>query len=74
MGRVTLVDLGLGLLVAAAWIGWREASIKRAAPWWLALILTGNLALGIYLIRAARSSHTVQELLVGGRRTDVDLG
>jgi hypothetical protein len=34
----------------------------------------GNLALGLYLIRAARSSDTMQELLVGGRGTDVDLG
>ena len=66
-GRVTLVDLGLGLLVAGAWIGWREASIARAAPWWLALTLTGNLALGIYLIWAARSSENVQELLIGTR-------
>jgi hypothetical protein len=66
-GRVTLVDLGLGLLVAGAWIGWREASIARAAPWWLALILTGNLALGIYLIWAARSSENVQGFLNGTR-------
>jgi hypothetical protein len=66
-GRVTLVDLGLGLLVAGAWIGWREASIARAAPWWLALILTGNLALGIYLIWAARSSENVHRLLIGTR-------
>ena len=66
-GRVTLADLASGLLVAGAWIGWREASIARAAPWWIALILTGNLALGVYLIRAARSSHSMQEFLVGTR-------
>ena len=66
-GRVTLADLASGLLVAAAWIGWREASITRAAPWWIALVLTGNLALAIYLIRAVRSSTTMHELLVGAR-------
>jgi len=66
-GRVTLADLASGLLVAGAWIGWREASVARAAPWWLGLILTGNLALGIYLIRSARSSQNVQQLLVGER-------
>ena len=66
-GRVTLADLASGLLVAGAWIGWREASIARAAPWWIALVLTGNLALAIYLVRAARSSTTMHELLVGAR-------
>jgi F0F1-type ATP synthase assembly protein I len=66
-GRVTLADLASGLLVAGAWIGWREASIARAAPWWIALILTGNLALGVYLIRAARSSTSMGELLLGTR-------
>ena len=66
-GRVTLADLGSGLLVGGAWIGWREASIARAAPWWIALILTGNLALGVYLVVAARSSAGMQELLLGNR-------
>lgn len=66
-GRVTLADLGSGLLVGGAWIGWREATIARAAPWWIALILTGNLALGVYLVRTARSSDGMQELLLGNR-------
>ena len=66
-GRVTLADLASGLLVAGAWIGWREASLARAAPWWIALILTGNLALGVYLVRAARSSAGMHELLLGTR-------
>ena len=66
-GRVTLADLASGLFVAGAWIGWREASLARAAPWWIALILTGNLALGVYLVRAARSSDGIQELLLGSR-------
>ena len=43
-GRVTLVDLAAGLVLIGAWITWREGSIGRAAPWWLALALTGNLA------------------------------
>lgn len=64
-GRVTLADLASGLLVAGAWIGLREASIARAVPWWIALVLTGNLALGIYLVRVARSSTNMHELLVG---------
>ena len=66
-GRVTLADLASGLLVAGAWIGWRGASIARAAPWWIALILTGNLALGVYLVVAARSSDSMHELLLGNR-------
>lgn len=64
-GRVTLVDLASGLVLAGAWIGWREASLLRAIPWWLAMALTGNLAFGIYVVWASGSSRSVHELLVG---------
>ncbi len=66
-GRVTFADLASGLVLVGAWIGWREGSVLRAAPWWLALLATGNLALGIYVVWAAGSSRTVPELLVGSR-------
>jgi hypothetical protein len=67
-GRVTLVDLAGGLVLIGAWIAWRERSIARAAPWWVAMVLTGNLASGIYVIVAARSSASTAEFLVGPHR------
>ena len=64
-GRVTMLDLGVGLAFFGAWVMAREGSVSRTAPWWIALFLTGNLAAGIYLIVAARNSESTQELLLG---------
>ena len=64
-GRVTMVDLGVGLLLVGAWIRLREGSLRRAAPWWLALVLTGNLATGVYVVMATRNSQSIDELLTG---------
>ncbi|NNC91952.1 MAG: hypothetical protein HKN80_05630, partial [Acidimicrobiia bacterium] len=62
---VTLVDLAVGLLAVGAWIAFREGSIGRAFPWWVALVLTGNLATGVYLIRAGMRSSSTREVLLG---------
>jgi hypothetical protein len=64
-GRVTMLDLGVGLAFFGAWIMAREGSVSRAAPWWIALILTGNLAAGVYLVTAARNSESTQDMLLG---------
>jgi hypothetical protein len=64
-GRVTMVDLAAGLVMVAAWIAWREGSMRKAVPWWLLLVVTGNLATGIYVIKAAREASNVEEFLVG---------
>ncbi len=64
-GRVMMIDLGVGLLLVGAWIRFREGSLRRAAPWWVALFFTGNLAAGIYVVLAARRSQSVGELLTG---------
>jgi F0F1-type ATP synthase assembly protein I len=64
-GRVTLVDLAAGLILIGAWIGWREGSAARAAPWWIAMFLTGNLASALYIARAAWSSNSVTEFYTG---------
>jgi uncharacterized membrane protein len=64
-GRVTLIDLAAGLLLLGAWIAWREGSVVRAVPWWIAMIVTGNLATGIYVVKAALGSSTISEFLVG---------
>lgn len=64
-GRVTMIDLGVGLLLIGAWIRLREGTVRRSAPWWVALFFTGNLAAGIYVVLAARKSHSIGELLTG---------
>jgi hypothetical protein len=67
-GRVTLVDLAAGFVLAGAWIGWREPSVARAVPWWIAVLVAGNMAVGTYVLRAAWRSHTIEELLIGPYR------
>lgn len=67
-GRVTMTDLGLGLLMAAAWIGWRERTPARAIPWVLAVLVLGNLTTALYLALAAGRSADVVGLLVGRTR------
>lgn len=64
-GRVTMLDLAVGLAFFGAWILAREGAVSRAVPWWIALIFTGNLAAGIYLVIAARNSDSTREMLLG---------
>ena len=64
-GQVTMIDLVLGFVIFGSWIRLREGSTGRAAPWWVALAFTGNLAAGIYLIVAARRAGSINELLTG---------
>ncbi|MFO7778702.1 MAG: hypothetical protein R6V28_10135 [Nitriliruptoraceae bacterium] len=67
-GRVTLIDLYLALLLGWLWIAWRERSAVRGGLWALATVVTGSLALFVYLLVASLRAHTVLELLVGARR------
>ena len=66
-GQVTLIDLAAGLLLIGAWIFWREGSVVRALPWWIAMTLTGNLASGLYVVWAARRSESMSEFFMGER-------
>lgn len=66
-GRVTLVDLYLGLAIFGAWIGVRERSRTAKAIWWASLIVLGNLAAGIYLSVAAFTARDARALLLGVR-------
>ncbi len=67
-GRVTLVDLYLAFLFGWLWIAWRERSVARAAAWGLATIVTGSLALFLYLLAASLRARTSMELLLGPHR------
>lgn len=69
-GRVSLVDLYLGLAVFAAWVAVRETRIGITLVWWLALFLLGNLAAGLYLSVAAFRARSIPQLLLGHRAAD----
>lgn len=64
-GRVSFIDLGVGLVLIGSWIVWRERSLARAIPWLLGLVVTGNLASGLYVARAAWTAPTVEAFLTG---------
>lgn len=66
-GRVTLIDLYLALVLGWVWIAWRERSAGRALLWAVATVVTGSLALFVYLLVAALRARTTLELLVGSR-------
>ncbi|TVP69994.1 MAG: hypothetical protein EA340_06325 [Nitriliruptor sp.] len=68
-GRVTLVDLYLAFLFGWLWIVWRERSVARAAAWGLATVVTGSLALFLYLLAASLRARTSMELLLGPNRS-----
>lgn len=64
-GRVTFIDLGTGLILMGSWIRVREGSTARSIPWWVALVITGNLGTAVYVANAAVRSATVDEFLTG---------
>jgi len=66
--RVTLVDLYLALGAVWAWIAWRERSATGAVAWGVALVVTGSVALWVYVAVAAIRSTSVEQLLVGPAR------
>lgn len=66
-GRVSLVDLYLGLAIFAAWVAFRERSVVVTGAWWLSLLLLGNLAAGIYLTVASLRARDSRSLMLGAR-------
>lgn len=67
-GVTTMVDLYVGLFFAAMWIVWREEARARGWIWALALMLTGNLALALYVLIAALRCRDLRSLFLGPRR------
>ncbi|MDX2132694.1 MAG: DUF1475 family protein [Planctomycetota bacterium] len=61
-GLTTMVDLYLGLFVAAGWIAHRERSVARTLGWLVGLCLLGNLTLLVYLLRASLRARTIDDL------------
>lgn len=67
-GRVTLIDLYVGLAIFALWVAIREARMSIKFFWWVGLVVLGNLAAAIYLMLASFSSANYRELLLGKHR------
>ena len=66
-GRVSLIDIYVGLSFFALWVAFREKSPWVVGGWWLGLLILGNLAAAVYLVVASFSSRTPHELMLGRR-------
>ena len=62
-GRVTLVDLYVGVMVFSAFVVWRERHAGIVTAWIVSFIVLGNLATAVYLLNASLRAATVEELL-----------
>ncbi len=68
-GKVTLIDLYMGLVLFGTWVLVRERRPLVVASWWAGLVVLGNLGAALYLVFASFRSSTVHELLTGERPT-----
>lgn len=66
-GKVTLVDLYVGLAFFGAWVALREKRAVPVAAWCIGLIVLGNLAAAVYLAAAALRADTLEQVLLGER-------
>lgn len=66
-GKVTLIDLYVGLALFGMWVAFRERSVLPTIMWWVLLVVMGNLAAAAYLTIAAFRSDDMGELLTGVR-------
>lgn len=64
-GRVTLVDLYVGLAIFGIWVAVRETRWPARFGWWVALLALGNLAAAAYLMVASFTSDDPDELMFG---------
>ncbi len=66
-GRISLIDLYVGIALFGAFVVWRERSVGIASAWIAAFIVLGNLATALYVLIAAMRSVTVEEMLSRAR-------
>lgn len=64
-GRVTLIDLYVGVIIFGTWIAVRETSWLARVGWWASLVVLGNLAAAVYLMVASFTSDDADELMFG---------
>ena len=63
-GRVTLIDLYVGLALFGGWVVIRERS-AAAVPWLISFIFLGNLTTAGYALKASLQSESVAQFLTG---------
>jgi len=73
-GKVTLVDLYLGLLFFGLWVAMRETRPLVTLLWWVGLITLGNLAAALYLVVVSFTSSTINEALTGNGSSPEGIG
>lgn len=62
-GRVTLIDLYVGVAIFAVFMFWRERSVGVSIAWLGAFVVLGNLATALYVLVASLRATSVEELL-----------
>ncbi len=62
-GRITLIDLYVGIALFGAFVAWRERKTVVAAAWIAAFIVLGNLATALYILRAALRADSIDAML-----------
>ena len=62
-GRVTLIDLYVGVAIIAVFVFWRERSVGVSIAWLVAFVVLGNLATALYVLVASLRATSVEELL-----------
>lgn len=62
-GRVTLIDLYVGVALIAAFVFWRERSLPISIAWLAAFIVLGHWATAFYVLLASLQAKSVEELL-----------
>lgn len=67
-GRVTLVDLYVGLGLFGTWVAFREKSWTRTIIWWVFLFVLGNLTAAVYVAFASMRAESPREVLLGDTR------
>ena len=64
-GKVSLIDIYVGLAFFGAWIAFREESLWKVLLWWAGLVVLGNFTAALYLAIASFTSDRPKELLAG---------
>ena len=62
-GRVTLIDLYVGVAIIAAFVFWRERSIPVSIAWLAMFVVLGHWATALYVLVASVRARSVEELL-----------
>jgi len=73
-GKVTLIDLYVGIVFFGLWVSVRESRPPVVGIWWIALIVLGNLAAALYLVLVSFRSSTLHEVLTGERSRPLGTG